>query len=584
MRRAACFLLAFTFSTGSALAVAAQAPPPPPPRPPVLPGMPGMPQRDDAAPKTGTAVLRGTVVSAETGMPLRRAQVRATGSDARDARAVSTDEKGVWELSELPAGRYAIQVSKGGYVQLSYGQGRPFEQGRPVDLADGQVLAKLDVTLPKGSVIAGRLYDEFGEAVAGARVSAMRNRFVGGTRRLVPFGGTGASDMTDDLGQFRLHGLTPGDYYVSASLGQSFGLDRSEDRTGYAPTFYPGTPALAEAQKVSVMQAQESLGITFALVPTRVANVSGVVTSSGGKPLANGMVMLVTPGMAGMSPLSSTTVTKPDGTFALTNVAPGEYRLQTQLMDLEAIGRTGSTVGMAPTETASMPLTVTGENITGLAVVTGPTATATGKVTFAGGAPPAGLLPGAVMVMGAPTDPGTFSMGGMARLKDDWTFEAAGMSDRRIFRAQVTSPGWHLKSVTVNGADVTDTGIEFAPGETASGIEIELTREMASVTGAVQGSKGEPITDFIVVSFASDASKWGYMTRFVRTARPDQSGKFVINGLPAGSYLMAALEYLEPGEEQDPEVLERLRAAGTPVTLNDGEKKDLTLTLRVAQW
>lgn len=261
MRSAACALLVFFLASSG---VTAQVPPPPPPPP-------GLPQRDAAALKPGTAVLRGSVVAAESGQPLRRAQVRASGADPREARSISTDEKGAWELRDLPAGRYSILVSKGGFVQLGYGQRRPFEQGKPVELADGQVVERLDVALPKGSVITGRLYDEFGEPVSGARVSAMRNRFVSGMRRLFPFGGVGASDTTDDIGHFRLHGLSPGDYYLSATMGLSMSFERSDDRTGYAATYYPGTPVLSEAQKISVALGQESQGITFALALTRVA-------------------------------------------------------------------------------------------------------------------------------------------------------------------------------------------------------------------------------------------------------------------------------------------------------------------------
>lgn len=575
MRFPSCVLLFLAVSAGAA----AQVPPPPPPRPP---SMPGMPQRDAAAQKTGTAVLKGTVVSAETGAPLRRAQVRASGADPRDARAASTDEKGAWEIRELPAGRYSIQVSKGGYVQLSYGQRRPFEQGKPIELAEGEVLEKLDVSLPKGSVITGRLYDEFGDPVSGARVSAMRHRFVSGMRRLFPFGGAGASDTTDDIGQFRLHGLSPGEYFLSATISANVSFERSDDRSGYAATYYPGTPVLGEAQKVSVALGQETQGVTFALVPTRVATVSGTVMSSTGKPLANGMVMLMSPSMAGGSPLAKTSMTKPDGTFTLSNVPPGDYRLESQMIDLEAIGRGGSTSAITATEMASMPLTVAGKDTTGIMLITGPSATATGKVIFDGGVP-AGLASGSVMIGAASPSPATFSIGGGVRLKEDWTFEASGLSGRRVFRAQSTTPGWHLKSVTLNGTDVTDTGIEFSPGDSVSGIEIEFTKAMAALSGTVQGPKGEPTTDFVAVVFAADSSKWGYMTRHVRTGRPDQGGKFMITGLPPGSYQVVALEYLEPGDEQDPEVLERLRALATAVTLREGEQKAVTLKIAANQ-
>jgi hypothetical protein len=572
MQYVACAFVLTVLSIGAA----AQAPPPPPPLPqgaqPPTPSIPGMPQRDEA-PKTGTAVLKGTVVSAETGMPLRRAQVRAGGNDPRDARSVSTDEKGQWELNELPAGRYTLVVSKAGYVQLSYGQRRPFEQGRPVDLADGQVLDKLDVALPKGSVIAGSVHDEFGEPVAFARVSAMRYRFAAGQRRLVPFGGQGATATTDDLGQFRLHGLSPGDYYVSASSSMSVAFDRSDDRTGYLPTYYPGTAALGEAQRITVGLGQESTGVTFAMVPSRVASVSGFLRDSSGKPLPNMAVRLMSPLGAAFSPMSGMSMTRPDGAFTMSNVVPGEYRLDAEVMDFTAVAMTGR--GVTASEHASIPLVVDGRDITGLEVVTAPSARLTGRVRFEG-EDGSSVSKASVMLMPMPAEPGVLRMGANFRVNDDWTVEGAGLSGRMIIRGG--SPGgWHLKSVTVDGQDVTDSGILFTPGQVVEGLEILLTKELASLIGTVQGSKGETLTDFVVVAFADDRAKWGHMTRFVRTGRPDQAGKFVIEGLPAASYQVVALEYLEPGEEQDPETLERLSGLGTPVTVKEGEQKTVSL-------
>ncbi len=562
---AAVLLLFFTTTFASA-------------QPQPTPAPPGAPQRDVKTPKTGTAVLKGHVVSAETGRPLRRAQVRTGVSDPREMRTVSTDENGVWEFRDLPAGRYTIQVSKGGYVALFYGQRRPFEQGKPVELADGQTIEKLDFSLPRASVITGRIFDEFGEPVSGARVSAARNRFVDGARRLVPFSAQGATDTTDDIGQFRLHGLSPGDYYVSASTASSISLERSDDRIGYASTYYPGTPNISEAQKVTVAVGQEAQGVTFSLVPIRVATVAGTVTSSAGKLLGNTMVTLMSPELLSGSPLAKTTLTQPDGSFTLSSVEPGEYRLETQMMDLETVARTGTTTNANISETASMPLSVTGKDMKGLALTTAPTSAASGRITFAGG-PPAGLLPGSLMVIASPAIPGTLRLGGGTWARDDWTFEAKSLSGRRLIRAGGAPAVWGLKAVLLNGVDVTDAGVEFKPGEDISGFEIQLTKDLASLTGTVQDGKGQSTPDFTALAFAPDSGRWTYLTRYVRSSRPDQAGTFRLNALPAGEYLVVALDYLEPGEEQNPDLLERLRDSATPVTLKEGEKKTLTLKL-----
>src|SRR5690606_1485018 len=137
---------------------------------------------------------------------------------------------------------------------LSYGQRRPFEAGKPVEVAEGKHVEKLDVALPRGGAITGRVVDEFGEPVGNAAVSAMRYAFAGGQRRLLP---NGVTDRTDDLGQFRVHGLSPGDYYVSVRANSNAFLETSEGAVGYAETFYPGTLNPAEATRLHLAVGQE---------------------------------------------------------------------------------------------------------------------------------------------------------------------------------------------------------------------------------------------------------------------------------------------------------------------------------------
>jgi hypothetical protein len=281
------FLVAFS---GIASAQTLQIPPP---QTQPVPGMPrpGQPPRDvQRQPVTGTARIKGRVMSAE-GLPLRRAMIRASAQDVREGRSTMTDGQGAYELKELPAGRYSVTAMKGGYVTMQFGQRRPFEPGRPIELADGQVLEKTDFTLPRGSVIAGRVMDEFGEPAADAMVQAMRYQFMGGQRRLIP---AGRSAPANDLGQFRIYGLPPGDYYVSASLrmGMPF-MDASDTSTGYAPTYYPGTPSVGEAQRVTVTVGQELTSVDFGLIPTRTSRITGTARDSRGRPVANAMLMMV---------------------------------------------------------------------------------------------------------------------------------------------------------------------------------------------------------------------------------------------------------------------------------------------------
>src|SRR5207244_9559448 len=132
----------------------------------------------------GTAIIRGRVVSSDNGTPVRRAQVRAQSGELRANRLVSTDANGRFEFKDLPAGRWTLTASKAGFMTLRYGQKRPFEAGSPIEIADGQLMERADFALPKGAAITGRIFDEFGEPVASARVQVPRYQTVQRQRAL----------------------------------------------------------------------------------------------------------------------------------------------------------------------------------------------------------------------------------------------------------------------------------------------------------------------------------------------------------------------------------------------------------------
>lgn len=304
----------------------------------------------DQATPVGTAVIRGAVVALESGAPIRRAQVRAYSVGGRDSRMATTDGQGRFELRDLPAGRYSLSASKSGMVTLQYGQRRPGQSGTPIEVRDKQILDKVTIGLPRGSVIAGRITDELGEPIAQANVMAMQSRFVRGLRQLVPAGPGG---RTDDLGQFRLYGLSPGDYTVSATC-QVMGMetDSSPEATGFAPTYFPGVPSASEAQRITVAVGEENTSASFALVATRLVTVEGTVVSGQGGAVTAGMVMLMPSDASGQSPMmfmggAHSGRIEQSGRFKITNVAPGRYIAQARVTGREngEIGRVLLTVG-----------------------------------------------------------------------------------------------------------------------------------------------------------------------------------------------------------------------------------------------
>jgi hypothetical protein len=192
----------------------------------------------------------------------------------------STDDQGRFEFKDVPAARYTMSASKGSYVTLSYGQTRPFESGTWLELRDAQVVEKIDFSLPRGAVITGHVVDELGDPASNVAVTTMRYSMVQGQKRLTQ---AGAGDTTNDIGEFRLYGLPPGQYYVSATPNRFQPVaPGDDDRDGYAPTYYPGRTNPSDAQRVTLGLGQALSDVNFALVPARLARISGTAVDSKG--------------------------------------------------------------------------------------------------------------------------------------------------------------------------------------------------------------------------------------------------------------------------------------------------------------
>jgi len=537
--------------------------------------MPARPLRPGETPPKGTAVLKGQVLTAGSGAPVRRAQVRASSMEGRGGGVTSTDAEGRYEIKELPAGRYNISATKGGYVTGQFGQRRPGDPGTPIDLSDGQTADKVNFVLSRGSVIAGRIVDDGGEPVSGTQVNAMRYQFMAGSRRLVPGGGEGGNDRTDDQGNFRLYGLPPGDYYISANNRNGMMMMPGQNNTeadGFAPTYFPGTPNMSEATRITVKAGQEMTGANFALIVARMARVRGRAINSRGEPVANGMMMLMPDEPIMMSVTMNNAMAAGDGTFQFTNVPPGRYNLQVRPSGMPS----------ASSEFAVMKITVGNDDIDNVIIATSVGATARGVVLTDDGSVPS-FRPDQVSIFPSSVEPGGMVFGGpnQNRINDDFTFELTGLSDRRSLRANVPPTlGWYPKAVMFDGEDVTDRGIEFTPGRSYEGIQVIFSQKTTDLSGLLTDERGKPVLDATVVIFPSNKDLWTYTSRYMRSIRPDTNGKYNIKSLPPlDDYLIIAVQNLEPGQSGDPEFLTRAREEAKSFTLNEGETKAFDIKL-----
>lgn len=531
-----------------------------------MPGPPQAPPRDGQQPAkpAGSATIRGHVVAAESGQPLRKAQVRIVSGELRENRLATTDGDGQYEFKEVVPGRYNVSASKGSYVALQYGQLRPFEPGKPLEVLATQTIEKVDFALPRGAIITGRIIDEFGEPLPDTMVAVQRYQNFNGQRRLVSAGRNGT---TNDIGEFRIFAIPPGQYYLAATMRPT-GMGDTDDRSGYASTYFPGTPNLSEAQKLTVGLGQTITDLNMALMPTRTSRVSGTAVDSQGRPMS-GMVMSIPRGDAMSMMFGPPAQIKPDGTFAINGLTPGRYMLQARAM------------GMAlDTETAYLEITVNGDDITGVRLAAGKPSTVTGRV-IVDPAAASTLRPSTLSLMLQPVQPDaiTFNFNGPGRVSDDLTFDlrASPGTSRIALMGQI--PGWSIRSVRYRGVDVTDSGIEFRPNEDVADVEVELTNRVTNVSGVVTNAKGEALKEYSIVVFPQDRDKWTANSRYLRTARPDQDGRYKVTGLPPGDYRVIALDYVDQNDWNTPEFLDGVRARATPFSVSEGEAKSVDLRI-----
>jgi hypothetical protein len=540
----------------------------------------------DAAPESqkGTAVIKGRVVTADGARPLRRVQISVSAPELGESRTVSTGTQGTFEIKELPAGRYTVSAARAGFLGLQYGQRRPGEAGRPLQLSDGQTIDRIDFALPRMSVISGRVSDEIGEPLAGVTIFPMQARYFRGRKRMVPVGGM---VRTDDTGEYRLIGLTPGDYYVMGTTRDSWTVEGNDkERVGFGPTYFSGTLVVANAQAVKLTLGRELSGIDFSMVPGRVATISGTAMSSNGAPLAGESINLsqefAGPNMSSSFGFAGAKVNA-DGTFTIKDIAPGDYKLT-----IRTAGDKGRLV-----EGATAVVTVLGADVEGVSLVTGASGTISGRLVtdeglapIAAGAVSSSSRTGAQLRVSArPLDPDStyqrFTEDN-GRVRDDGSFELTDVIGLQRLSVAPLASGWAVKEIASDGKDYADGPIDVRSGQSIEGVTIVITNKFPTLRGQLVDEKLQP-AEGTVILFPDDSSKWGEGSRLVRSARPDMTGLFEIKFVPPGDYLVAPVDYAQTGAWDDPDFLKTLQDTATKITVKEAAPASVNLTLRRTQ-
>jgi hypothetical protein len=583
--------------------------------PPPRDGAPGAPLG------VGTASISGVVLVAGTGQPARRARVTLAGAEGGGGSRIATsDDDGRFAFVGLAAGRYMLTATKQGHIGVTYGQTYPGRPGTPIQLGDGEKFAA-SLQLPRGGVLTGLVFDEFGDPAPGTQVRAMRYVMQAGRRTLQQAG----ANSTDDRGIYRIFGLQPGEYVVSAvprNMGPAVdaqriraeiqaarervlttGLDaatmrelaerasalqaqlpqQEEMTSGYAPVYYPGTTAAAQAEVVVLAVGQERDGVNFQLQRVPMARLEGVVVNATREPAQNVQLTLIDATQPVQGVGGTAARADAQGRFTMANVPPGSYRLVARANSPGGRGAAivqggrggrGAVLAAGVRLWGSVDVFVDGRNLPNIVVPLQEGLPVSGRISFNATAtqPPADLSRLRVTLSPADTTGLSQAVTGTADSDGRFTIPSVVPGWYRL-SASGAGTGWMLESATVGGQDGLDFPFEVRAGQALTGAEVVFTDRRAQLSGVITDGRGQPTPGFTLILFAADNHYWGPQSRRTRTTRPATNGQFLFGDLPPGEYKLVALTDVEPGSWFDPAFLEQMDGAAMRVGLREGEQK-----------
>jgi hypothetical protein len=514
------------------------------------------------APLPGETVadVRGRVVSA-TGGVVAGATVRLSQQARREGATTQSDRDGRFVFAGVVPGPFSIAASKTGFSNEAPAFGRTITVA-----ATG---ADVELTLTPWSSVTGRVLDELGEPVQDASLLLLRLQFQDGRRRLVS---TGLTRATDDRGVFRIFGVPPGQYILSASAGDV----STAELPGYARTYYPGVADAASSPFLTVVagQVQSGADITLARQPT--VRLSGLVRDAQGLPGLVGSLSLIPSQSASSLTMAVGARVGDGGAFEFPNVPPGRYVIQAYRG-----ARNRSTEG----EFGALQVSVGERDVEGLTVQATTGSAIAGRLTFFGTSPGVAPPRAGIDIEAVPSDPDLAPLSARARadIRPDWSFSLSGISGPRRIEVTRVPPGWTLKEIRVRGLDVTDRPIAFGTvAQSTDDVEVILSDRVTSVSGRVRGRDGGAAAGATVVLFAPYRDRWYAQSRHMRAVAVRPDGSFAVEGLPPGNYYVAALATLPAGGAdawRDPSFLESLVAPSASVSVGDGGRAEVLLSV-----
>ncbi|HEX6623075.1 MAG TPA: carboxypeptidase-like regulatory domain-containing protein [Pyrinomonadaceae bacterium] len=531
-------------------------------------------QMGATAAKDAPASVAGRVTREEDNKSAPGVAVTLTASDPATrfkvvARA-TTDAEGRYRLANVPPGRYQLAPMAPAYVvKDSSWSGWP--PGRPVTVAPGENMEDVDFRLARGGVITGRVTDADGKPIVAERVeiTPVDKQQVTGTNWF-----SGMRNLTDDRGVYRLYGLAAGRYHVSIGQDKDTGVVHiGGPNRYYRRTYHPAATDVAQAQVVEVKPGDEAKDVDIvAASAVKTFKAAGrIVSAETGQPvpdvmfahgaLRKGEKMIGGYGMTGVR-------TNARGEFTVEGLAPGHYAV--------------FAISHEPADWYSdaVAFEVEEADVSGLEVKLRRGASLGGVVLLEGVSDPAAraqlLLQAQLYASAGSRDELTAPnyLGG--KINPDGTFRFGGLrpGQYKIALSTWRAPqGLSLVRVEQNGVSVSG-GIEVAEGAQVTGVRVHLAYGTSVVRGQVTTAAGAPapappgarmtVHARRVIGGHAEATQ-------ARSTEVDVRGRFIIEGLSAGEYLIV-LRVTAPGAEA-------IDVRQT-VTVSDGGETSVVLVLK----
>ncbi|MGB9510381.1 MAG: carboxypeptidase-like regulatory domain-containing protein [Candidatus Acidiferrum sp.] len=513
-----------------------------------------------------TCTLSGMVVSKVESAPLKGATIQLrTEGDREHTIAAKTGADGRFLLKNVPAGNYHVRVSRNGYFDVEYGQRKPSDPGALLNLQPGQTVSDLLFKMGRAGVISGRIFDEDGEPMAEVMVQALRNSYKDGHPELTYV----TQAQSNDLGEFRLFGLSPGRYYVSAQqpawnqvVGEKeFSGASNATEKGYATVYYPNALDPDKASPLTVKEGEEVPAIDFLMKAVAVYRIRGKVFNLVSKHGARNLQVLVLPRKqeSNFITFGNSNVVKADGSFELPEIAPGEYTISAMLFDEGKIYSTQQDVD------------VTAADVDGLVLSVSTGVTIPGRVNWEG-KPSVGKNEASVSLHSAQSQ---FGIGySHAMMDESWQFTLKEVPDG-TFKVQLggLSEDCYIKEVKFGETALPD--VELRVKGASENLEITVSSRGARMDGQVLNSDSLPVVGAWVVAVPEEDKR--KFLRLYKSALTDQHGHYEIRGIAPGKYKLFSWEGIEEKTWEDPEFLKEYEDKGQAIEVVDGDQKSMEL-------